>query len=285
MQQMQMLVPLTKIDQERRLVFGRAVQEVPDKSGEILDYATAKPAFEQWSKHFEQVTGGLSKGNLRVMHKKDAAAGKIVDLSFNDAEKAVDICAKVVDDQEWKKVLEGIYTGFSVGGSYAKKWKDGDLTRYTPRVAEISLVDSPCIPTCRIVDLVKADGTVDQIELWGRPRSYREIAVQQAPTYAVLAKQAPPTYGDLAKARPSSVPSFDARTTPGSRRRILNGSAGRVADDFDRLPPVKARAPVRAPRLGRTGGRLALAGTGLALGGAWAANRWRNRNKAARSGA
>lgn len=171
------IIPLVKVDEERRLIIGRAAQSVPDKSGEIMDYVSAKPAFESWSKSFEEATGGMSKGNLRVMHGK-AVAGKITDISFNDVDEAVDIVAKVVDDNEWKKVIEGVYTGFSIGGSYSKKWKDGELTRYTPKVAEISLVDSPCIPTARFFDLQKADGTVEQ----------REFKAPEPKTFAALAK-------------------------------------------------------------------------------------------------
>lgn len=158
------VVPIAKVDVEKRLVIGRAVQEIPDRSGEILDYATAKPAFQEWSQRFQEATGGQSQGNLRVMHGKQVA-GKVVKLDYNDADKAIDVIAKVVDDNEWNKVLEGCYTGFSVGGAYAKSWQDPtDPTkkRYTPRVSELSLVDSPCIPTARIYDLVKADGIVEQ---------------------------------------------------------------------------------------------------------------------------
>lgn len=187
------VIPLSKIDEEKRIVVGRAVQEVKDRSGEILDYKTAKPAFEEWSKSFESATGGLSKGNVRVMHNPKIVAGKVVELHYNDEDKAIDIVAKIVDDNEWKKVVEGVYTGFSVGGSYANKWKDGDSTRYTPRVAEVSLVDRPCIPTCVIAELHKADGTVEELKLVGRPRTYAEV--ERPRTYAQISR--PRTYSEI----------------------------------------------------------------------------------------
>ena len=176
-----MLIPLTKIDEEKRLVIGRAVQEVPDKSKEILDYASAKPAFQAWSDNMHQLSGGLSKGNLRVMHDPKSAVGKLIELSFDDDAKAIDVVAKVVDDNAWKKVMEGVFTGFSVGGSYAKKWKDEatGMTRYTPQVTELSLVDNPCIPTARIVELHKADGSVQQLHLSGHARSFAECLAAQ----------------------------------------------------------------------------------------------------------
>ena len=183
-------IPLMKIDVERRLVIGRAAQEVPDRTKEIMDYASAKPAFEKWSQGFVDATGGLSKGNVRVMHGT-SVAGKIVDLQFDDATKSVDVVAHIVDNNEWEKCLKGVYTGFSMGGGYARKWADGDLTRYTPDVRELSLVDLPCIPTARFAELVKADGMVEQLPLIGRP--------QAALTFAEIAAQVPLTFAEMQK--------------------------------------------------------------------------------------
>ncbi len=87
------------------------------------------------------------------------AAGKVTALNFNDKKKQIEICAKVVDDAEWNKVKEGVYTGFSQGGTYARRWTDDDgLTRYTAAPSEISLVDLPCLPQARF-EMVKADGS------------------------------------------------------------------------------------------------------------------------------
>lgn len=157
-----LFVPITKVDVEKREVWGRAVQEVPDKAKEIFDYETSAPLFRDWSAGFEKATDGKSLGNIRAMHGK-VAAGKVTAIDFNDTDKAIDICAKVVDEAEWQKCLEGVYTGFSIGGSYEKTWKDGNLTRYTARPAEISIVDNPCVPTARF-QMVKADGVVEEKE-------------------------------------------------------------------------------------------------------------------------
>jgi hypothetical protein len=92
-------------------------------------------------------TQGKSKGNVRAMHK-DIAAGKLIALNFNDTDRQIEVGAKVVDDAEWKKVEEGVYTGFSIGGGYVNRWPDPGtaLTRYTARPTEVSLVDNPCMP-------------------------------------------------------------------------------------------------------------------------------------------
>ncbi len=87
------------------------------------------------------------------------AAGKVTKINFNDADRQIEICAKVIDDLEWGKVVEGVYTGFSQGGAYARRWTDEDgLTRYTADPCEISLVDLPCLPQASF-EMIKADGT------------------------------------------------------------------------------------------------------------------------------
>lgn len=152
-------IPIRKIDEERRMVYGIATAELPDKQGEICDYETSKPFYEKWSSDIEKASNGKSKGNLRVMHSAKVA-GTIPQIIFNDDCKQIEICAKIVDDTEWKMVLEGAYTGFSQGGTYHKKWKDGEFTRYTSNPCEISLVDNPCLSTATF-EVIKSDGSIE----------------------------------------------------------------------------------------------------------------------------
>ena len=157
-----LFIPISKVDAKKRLVYGTLSEEVTDKSGEILDYESAKPAFQKWSDDQSAATSGKSKGNLRAMHG-NVAAGKFIELSFNDAAKKIEGVAHVVDDAEWAKVEAGVYSGFSIGGGYAKRWTDPDqphLKRYTPRLAEVSLVDSPCVPTATF-EFIKEDGSTE----------------------------------------------------------------------------------------------------------------------------
>jgi hypothetical protein len=184
-----LFVPLTKVDVEKRLVYGTIAEEIPDKANEIMDYQSARPEFEAWSAEIAKASDGKSVGNLRAMHGH-IAAGKLETIAFDDAGKRIECCGKVVDDAEWAKVLEGVYTGFSMGGQYVKRWKDADdpqLTRYTPRPSEVSLVDSPCIPTATF-EVVKEDGTVElrkfrpaaHIEKAGARHSQEDMARVQA---------------------------------------------------------------------------------------------------------
>ena len=160
---MKLFAQITKVNAETGEVHGRITQEAPDSSGEVMDYESSKPNFEDWSKQASDATGGLSKGNVRAMHGK-VAAGKLTDISFLDEAKAIDVVAKIVDQGERQKCIEGVYTGFSIGGKYAKRWQDGDLWRYTAQPSEVSLVDNPCLKSARFT-LVKADGTEEEREL------------------------------------------------------------------------------------------------------------------------
>jgi hypothetical protein len=164
---MKLFVPITKIDIEKRQVWGRAVQEVADRAREIFDYDSSKPLFEEWSSGIAEATKAagqeVSLGNVRAMHGK-VAAGKLSEITFNDAEKAIDVCSDVVDDNEWEKCQRGVYTGFSIGGDYVRKWNDEKiptLKRYTAKPSEISLVDLPCVPTATF-SMLKAAGVVEE---------------------------------------------------------------------------------------------------------------------------
>lgn len=167
-------IPLVKVDYNKRQVYGRMTQEIPDGGREIMDYASSKPNFEKWSAAAKARTSLLpedqqSLGNLRAMHQP-ISAGKVIDIQYKDAEKAIDIGTYVADDDSWNKVLSGVFTGFSVGGSYAKRWMDAQnpaLTRYTALPVEVSLVDSPAVSTATFT-MIKADGTAELHKL-GEP--------------------------------------------------------------------------------------------------------------------
>ena len=73
---MRIFAQLTKVDVEKREVWGRATHEVRDRVGEIFDYEESKPFFQAWSADFEKTTEGKSLGNVRAMHGK-VAAGKL----------------------------------------------------------------------------------------------------------------------------------------------------------------------------------------------------------------
>lgn len=181
---MNIFARITKVDEAKRLVIGRAAQEVADKVDELFDYEKSKPHFQDWSKSFATVTDGKSLGNIRAMHGK-VSAGVVKEIDFNDTDKAIDIVAHINDDQEWRKVLDGNYTGFSIGGSYVgakttEKFDGRDVQRYTAKPSEISIVDNPCIPTATFFDVVKADGAVEKVAFKVKPAEGPTISGTEA---------------------------------------------------------------------------------------------------------
>ena len=168
MSALDLFLPLAKVDLDQRLVTGVATAETPDRAGEIFDYSSSKPYFEQWSADALAASGGKSFGAVRAMHAP-IAAGKLTDIAFDDDAKRITVAAKIVDDDEWRKVQEGVYTGFSQGGRYVKRWPDPDtgLVRYTAEPHEISLVDLPCVPDATF-DVVK-DGVAEKRAFAPRP--------------------------------------------------------------------------------------------------------------------
>jgi hypothetical protein len=156
-------IPIRKIDAKRHEVWGWGAVEEPDAADEILDYATTKPNVLAWSGRAEKRSGGKSLGNVRSMHQP-IATGKLIELRPDDIAKGFYVGAQIVDDDEWKKVEMGVYTGFSIGGNYEKRWADmqhpGKI-RYTAQPTELSIVDAPCIPSATF-EMVKAEGISKQ---------------------------------------------------------------------------------------------------------------------------
>jgi len=192
MSDLNLFIPLSKVDLEKREVWGWAAEEAPDKSKEIMDYAASKPRFLSWSDAIQKASGGKSRGNVRAMHNT-VAAGKVIHLDPRDDVKKVWVGVKVVDDSEWAKVQEGVYTGFSVGGSYGKRWPDltdPTLTRYEAIPAELSLVDNPAMYGATF-EAVKADGSVEMRKFTGTAAAepIEETTATESVSIDALAKE------------------------------------------------------------------------------------------------
>lgn len=151
-------IPISKIDEEKRMVWGFATVEEIDKHGEIISYDASKKAFNDWP------------GNIREMHQ-DVAVGKALETSFEDDKKAVAIGVRVSESADgenaWIKVKEGVLSGFSIGGKindfeHRKMLVDGTekdvlvVTDYM--LGEVSLVDNPACPSATF-QVVKSTGS------------------------------------------------------------------------------------------------------------------------------
>ena len=143
---------ISKVDEEQRMVWGTAQTDSLDNQDEIVEWEATKaaiPEFMKWR-------------NLREMHT-EKAVGTVPEIEIRDPERSLYIGAKVVDDDAWKKVKEGVYKGFSIGGKALDRLKEFDakvgktISRVKSYVLnEISLVDRPANPDC-IFEMVKRD--------------------------------------------------------------------------------------------------------------------------------
>jgi hypothetical protein len=156
-----LFIPLRKADAMQRRVYARLDESV-DRANEAMDYATSAPIIKAWSDAQFEASGGKSRGNVRGQHGR-IAAGLVSEINFDDDARSIEFGIDVVDDGEWEKVLKGVYTGISPGGS-AKRTKGFDgVTRYTVKgLNEISLVDVPCIKSATFT-LLKADGSEEEL--------------------------------------------------------------------------------------------------------------------------
>jgi hypothetical protein len=206
-------VPLIKVDEEQRLVYGRITRQEEDQSGEVMDYATSKPHFEKWSAQIEEASGGLSKGNVRVMHGLKSA-GKLTDIEFDDDDQSIEVCAKIVDDGEWEMVKEGCYTGFSVGGRYGKKWKEGDVQKFTAVPNEVSLVDNPCVKSATFT-MLKADGAEEEVKFKSEDEEETETTEETNETDEAEGTEADETTEESTEEEAAAVEKSHAPPVPG----------------------------------------------------------------------
>lgn len=158
-------VPISKIDEEKRMVWGIATSEMVDSQGDVVDYEASKAAFPNWL------------GNIREMHEP-IAVGKNMETTFDDDTKQVMIGAYISESADgentWIKVKEGILQGFSIGGSVNKVKKEvaknsaGDEVPVTRIVdyslSEVSLVDNPANPEAMFVMVKSANGGLQRVE-------------------------------------------------------------------------------------------------------------------------
>ena len=161
-EQLRLSMPFSKVDKERRTVSGFATLDNVDKQDDIVTTEASLKAFKKF------------RGNIREMHQP-SAVGKMVSFKEDkyydsDSEKmynGVVVSAYISKGAQdaWEKVLDGTYTGFSIGGRM-NKWDDGYDEKMDKQIriikdydlVELSLVDSPANQFANIVSVEKVDG-------------------------------------------------------------------------------------------------------------------------------
>lgn len=169
-------IPITKVDEEQRMVYGYATVEELDSHGEIITYEASKQAFSNWI------------GNIREMHQ-DIAVGKAIEIEFDDDAKGVWIGAKISESEDgenaWIKVKEGVLAGFSIGGRVndakmqqmmidGKKKMVNVITDYD--LGETSLVDNPAVASATFQIVKSAKGKLVHEEKMVEKQADRPVA-------------------------------------------------------------------------------------------------------------
>ena len=141
--------PIQKVDDEQRMVWGYASTAALDLDGEVIKLEAIKSALPDY----------MLWGNIREMHQPSAVG---VAAHTEMREKGLWLGAHVSDDSAWKKckptilddgtILPPVYKGFSIGGQVTRK-VGKNIEALT--LIEISLVDRPANPECRI-EMVKS---------------------------------------------------------------------------------------------------------------------------------
>lgn len=142
---------IQKVDEDQRMVWGYASTEMTDSQGEIVTKAAMS---EAWSDY-------MQFANVREMHKA-SAVGVVKEYNLDDPQ-GIMIGAKIVDDAAWEKVKEGVYKGFSIGGSKIPGGYDASTNTINGlKLTEISLVDRPSNPGA-LITMFKVDNIEDTV--------------------------------------------------------------------------------------------------------------------------
>ena len=138
---MKIFAPIAKIDETQRLVFGYASTETLDSQGEIVKKEAIEAALPDYMRF----------ANIREMHQP-SAVGVAREAELDD--KGLHLAAKIVDDEAWRKIVEGVYKGFSIGGRVTARHPDAKHVITGVDLLEISLVDRPANPEA-VIELYK----------------------------------------------------------------------------------------------------------------------------------
>jgi hypothetical protein len=163
-------MPFAKVDKERRIVSGFATLDNIDKQNDIVTPEASLKAFEKF------------RGNIREMHQP-IAVGKMVafkqDKYFDPDTKKfysgvyVSTYISKGAQDAWEKVLDGTYSGFSIGGRM-NKWDDAYDEKMDKPIRiikdydlmELSLVDTPANQFASILSVEKnATNNMSNVEI------------------------------------------------------------------------------------------------------------------------
>jgi len=156
------MMPISKVDQEKRIVSGWATTDSIDKQGDIVSAEASAKAFDKFRGNVREQHTPLAVGKV-VSFKQDKYYDKENDKFHNGV--FVDVYISKGAQDTWYKINEGILTGFSIGGNIKESEDAYDSDMDQPirvikdyELAELSLVDNPANPNANLVSVQKFVG-------------------------------------------------------------------------------------------------------------------------------
>lgn len=146
------------------MVYGFASTPDLDSDGEIIKLEALEKALPEYMKF----------PTIREMHMAKPA-GKTVSAEIRDkGQKGLYIGAKIVTDEAWNLVKEGVYKAFSIGGNVISKV--GNVIQELELV-EISLVDVPANKAA-VIEVWKSNGDPQMIKNANTAYSLADIMIR-----------------------------------------------------------------------------------------------------------
>ena len=128
-------------------VWGYASSGAVDSDGETITPDAMKAALPDY----------MTFGAVREMHDAKKAAGTAIEASVEDDGRTY-FGAHIVDSEAVKKVLAGVYKGFSIGGKVLSRDELNKTIIKSIKLVEVSLVDRPANPEA-VITIMKAEST------------------------------------------------------------------------------------------------------------------------------
>ena len=210
-----MFVRISKRDDAQQIVEGYASTSDLDSQGDVITLQAIKAA----------VPGYMEWGAVREMHQPSAVGTAV---SADVDAKGLRIAAKIVDAAAWRKVVEGVYKGFSIGGRVVERIGH---EIHKINLMEISLVDRPANPACKI-DVWKRDPDADYL---ARVAALDHADAPSKPAAIELLAKAESLGGDFALA---------ARLYPDVRARMVTESLPESLLPSERVKILSERSGV-----------------------------------------
>ncbi len=158
----QLSVPFTKVNREKRTVSGFATLDNIDQTGDVVTSDASMKAFEGFRGNIREMHTPLAVGKM-LSFKPETYYDSITKEFFNGI--YVDVYVSKGANDTWEKCLDGTLTGFSIGGKITES--DNEVNKATGQpvrfikgydLMELSIVDSPANELCNVLSISKMNG-------------------------------------------------------------------------------------------------------------------------------